>query len=217
MPFLRERSGRWSPVKIVAFSVAAGALDRLPGGIRLGSQRWNSLHRLVYAIALLASVHFFMQSKLNIHEPVLMAGFLAWLLPFRVVFRRQGELTPLHLLFLAGAVAVATAAAEATIFMLTSGINLMFVQSAEVREGFVKFGYSPDVMPAIGLAALIGSLLYLFPKTSTLGAIMLTVIWFRVMKGHFTPQRHFGFEAVAWYWHFVDVVWLGLFTFVYWL
>ena len=51
----------------------------------------------------------------------------------------------------------------------------------------------------------------------TVGAIMLTTIWFRVMKGHFTPQRHFGFEAVAWYWHFVDVVWLGLFIFVYWL
>jgi cytochrome c oxidase subunit III len=51
----------------------------------------------------------------------------------------------------------------------------------------------------------------------TLGAIMLTTIWFRVMNGHFTPQRHFGFEAVAWYWHFVDVVWLGLFIFVYWL
>jgi cytochrome c oxidase subunit 3 len=51
----------------------------------------------------------------------------------------------------------------------------------------------------------------------TLGAIMLTVIWFRVMKGQFTPKRHFGFEAVSWYWHFVDVVWLGLFIFVYWL
>jgi cytochrome c oxidase subunit 3 len=51
----------------------------------------------------------------------------------------------------------------------------------------------------------------------TLGAIMLLVIWFRTMKGHFTPQRHFGFEAVAWYWHFVDVVWLGLFVFVYWI
>ena len=35
--------------------------------------------------------------------------------------------------------------------------------------------------------------------------------------GHFTPQRHFAFEAVAWYWHFVDVVWLGLFIFVYWI
>jgi cytochrome c oxidase subunit III len=51
----------------------------------------------------------------------------------------------------------------------------------------------------------------------TMGAIMLTVIWFRCMKGHFTPKRHFAFEAVAWYWHFVDVVWLILFVFVYWI
>jgi cytochrome c oxidase subunit 3 len=49
----------------------------------------------------------------------------------------------------------------------------------------------------------------------TLGAIMLTVILFRSIKGHFKPESHFGFEAVAWYWHFVDVVWLGLFIFVY--
>ena len=51
----------------------------------------------------------------------------------------------------------------------------------------------------------------------TIGAIMLLVIWLRCLKGHFTPQRHFAFEGVAWYWHFVDVVWLGLFIFVYWL
>ena len=51
----------------------------------------------------------------------------------------------------------------------------------------------------------------------TLGAIMLVVIWFRCLKGHFTAENHFAFEAVAWYWHFVDVVWLGLFVFVYWL
>ena len=49
----------------------------------------------------------------------------------------------------------------------------------------------------------------------TLGAIMLCVILGRTLKGHFTPERHFAFEAVAWYWHFVDVVWLGLFIFVY--
>ncbi|NUO72799.1 MAG: cytochrome c oxidase subunit 3 [Frateuria sp.] len=49
----------------------------------------------------------------------------------------------------------------------------------------------------------------------TLGTIMLAIIWLRVLKGHFTPEHHFGFEAVAWYWHFVDVVWLGLFMFVY--
>jgi cytochrome c oxidase subunit 3 len=51
----------------------------------------------------------------------------------------------------------------------------------------------------------------------TVGAIMLTVVWLRCLKGHFTPQRHFAFEAVAWYWHFVDVVWLILFVFVYWI
>ena len=51
----------------------------------------------------------------------------------------------------------------------------------------------------------------------TIGAIMLLVIWLRVLRGHFTPDKHFAFEAVAWYWHFVDVVWLGLFIFVYWL
>jgi cytochrome c oxidase subunit 3 len=49
----------------------------------------------------------------------------------------------------------------------------------------------------------------------TLGAIMLTVIWLRCARGHFTKEHHFAFEAVAWYWHFVDVVWLGLFMFVY--
>jgi len=51
----------------------------------------------------------------------------------------------------------------------------------------------------------------------TIGAIMLTIIWLRSMKGHFTPENHFAFEAVAWYWHFVDVVWLGLYIFVYWM
>ena len=51
----------------------------------------------------------------------------------------------------------------------------------------------------------------------TIGAIMLLVIWLRVLRGHFTPDKHFAFEAVAWYWHFVDVVWLCLYIFVYWL
>ena len=51
----------------------------------------------------------------------------------------------------------------------------------------------------------------------TCGAIMLSVIWFRCLSGHFKPEHHFAFEGVAWYWHFVDVVWLGLFIFVYWL
>ena len=51
----------------------------------------------------------------------------------------------------------------------------------------------------------------------TIGTLCLIVILLRCLKGHFTPNSHFGFEAVAWYWHFVDVVWLGLFVVVYWL
>ncbi len=51
----------------------------------------------------------------------------------------------------------------------------------------------------------------------TVGTIMLWVILFRSVAGHFTAQNHFGFEGVAWYWHFVDVVWLILFVVVYWL
>ena len=51
----------------------------------------------------------------------------------------------------------------------------------------------------------------------TIGAIMLTIIWLRVMKGHFTADKHFAFEAAAWYWHFVDVVWVFLYIFVYWM
>ena len=47
------------------------------------------------------------------------------------------------------------------------------------------------------------------------GMLMLTFITIRLMKGHFTPERHFGFEGAAWYWHFVDVVWLLLYFLVY--
>ncbi len=49
------------------------------------------------------------------------------------------------------------------------------------------------------------------------GAIMLTVVLIRILNGHFTSEHHFAFEAAAWYWHFVDVVWLGLYIIVYWL
>jgi cytochrome c oxidase subunit 3 len=50
----------------------------------------------------------------------------------------------------------------------------------------------------------------------TMGTIMLLVMLLRCFRGHFTPDNHFAFEAASWYWHFVDVVWLFLFTFVYW-
>jgi cytochrome c oxidase subunit 3 len=51
----------------------------------------------------------------------------------------------------------------------------------------------------------------------SIGTLMLLVILLRCLRGHFRPDNHFAFEAVSWYWHFVDVVWLVLFLFVYWL
>ena len=51
----------------------------------------------------------------------------------------------------------------------------------------------------------------------SMGTLMLSVILVRSIRGHFKPDHHFAFEAVAWYWHFVDVVWIGLFIFVYWI
>ncbi|ADE13285.1 Cytochrome-c oxidase [Nitrosococcus halophilus Nc 4] len=70
-------------------------------------------------------------------------------------------------------------------------------------------------------SGIYGSLFYMLTGFHgfhvTVGSIMLLVVLIRSMAGHFTPKRHFAFEAVAWYWHFVDVVWLGLFVFVYWL
>ena len=53
-------------------------------------------------------------------------------------------------------------------------------------------------------------------RSVLIGTIFLLVCLIRAMKGHFTPTHHFGFEAAAWYWHFVDVVWLFLFGAIYW-
>ena len=50
-----------------------------------------------------------------------------------------------------------------------------------------------------------------------IGSIILSVIYVRMRLGHFSQSSHFAFEAAAWYWHFVDVVWLALFVFVYWI
>ncbi len=131
---------------LIGFTALAGLLalsatstDAAVG--RLGPGRWNALHRLVYVIALLAVVHFFMQSKLETYQPVLMAGLLMWLLAYRVLLRRSGELSPFHLLLLAFAVAVLTAAGEAMLYMLTSGVDARLVLLAH-------FDIDMEVRPA---------------------------------------------------------------------
>jgi cytochrome c oxidase subunit 3 len=97
----------------------------------------------------------------------------------------------------------------ATVFL---GFLFVFLQVEEYKEAYQHLGLT------LG-SGIYGSTFFMLTGFHgmhvTLGAIMLTVIAIRSMRGHFNPESHFGFEAVAWYWHFVDVVWLGLFIFVY--
>jgi cytochrome c oxidase subunit 3 len=92
------------------------------------------------------------------------------------------------------------------------GFLFVFLQAEEYKEAYQELGLT------LG-SGIYGSTFFMLTGFHgmhvTLGAIMLTVIAIRSMRGHFKPHHHFGFEAVAWYWHFVDVVWLGLFLFVY--
>ena len=94
------------------------------------------------------------------------------------------------------------------------GFTFVTLQATEYHEAYKELGLQLGT-------GIYGSTFFMLTGFHglhvTIGAIMLTVIWLRVLNGHFTAQRHFAFEAVAWYWHFVDVVWLGLFIFVYWL
>lgn len=98
--------------------------------------------------------------------------------------------------------------------MATVGLGLLFVsfQAFEYHEAYTEMGLT------LG-SGIYGSTFFMLTGFHgfhvCVGAIILGVVLFRSWKGHFTPENHFAFEAAAWYWHFVDVVWLGLFIFVY--
>jgi cytochrome c oxidase subunit 3 len=98
--------------------------------------------------------------------------------------------------------------------MATVGLGLLFVsfQAFEYHEAYTDMGLT------LG-SGIYGSTFFMLTGFHgfhvCVGAIMLSVVLFRSWKGHFSPENHFAFEAAAWYWHFVDVVWLGLFIFVY--
>ncbi|KAF1699176.1 cytochrome c oxidase subunit 3 [Pseudoxanthomonas jiangsuensis] len=92
------------------------------------------------------------------------------------------------------------------------GITFLFLQAEEYIHAYSELNLT------LG-SGIYGSTFFMLTGFHgahvALGTIMLLVMWFRALKGHFTKDHHFGFEAAAWYWHFVDVVWLGLFLFVY--
>jgi len=94
------------------------------------------------------------------------------------------------------------------------GMTFLFLQAHEYYDAYHDMNLTLD-------AGIYGTTFFMLTGFHglhvTIGTIMLIVIFLRSLRGHFTPERHFAFEAVAWYWHFVDVVWLFLFVFVYWL
>ncbi|KAF3981487.1 MAG: cytochrome c oxidase subunit 3 [Methylococcales symbiont of Hymedesmia sp. n. MRB-2018] len=98
--------------------------------------------------------------------------------------------------------------------MATVGLGFLFVafQAIEYYEAYHEMGLT------LG-SGVYGSTFFMLTGFHgfhvCVGAIILSVVLFRSWKGHFTPENHFAFEGAAWYWHFVDVVWVGLFIFVY--
>jgi cytochrome c oxidase subunit 3 len=94
------------------------------------------------------------------------------------------------------------------------GVSFLICQAMEYHHAYTEMGLT---LGAGAYGATFFMLTGFHGFHVMLGTLMLIVILLRSMKGHFTPSNHFGFEGVAWYWHFVDVVWLGLFVFVYWL
>ncbi len=92
------------------------------------------------------------------------------------------------------------------------GIAFLFVQGYEYYHAYTELGLTLN-------AGIYGTTFFMLTGFHgahvTLGTFMLIVMLGRAMKGHFSADDCFGFEAASWYWHFVDVVWLGLFVFVY--
>lgn len=93
------------------------------------------------------------------------------------------------------------------------GATFLTLQAVEYTHAFQELGLSLA-------SGIYGSTFFMLTGFHgahvTVGALMLAIMLLRTFRGHFTPEDHFAFEAASWYWHFVDVIWLFLFTFVYW-
>ena len=94
------------------------------------------------------------------------------------------------------------------------GVTFLFVQGYEYHHAYAELNLKLS-------SGVYGSTFFMLTGFHGfhvfVGMLMLLFITLRLLRGHFTPDRHFGFEGAAWYWHFVDVVWLGLYIVVYWM
>ena len=94
---------------------------------------------------------------------------------------------------------------------LTVLLGVVFLGFQVYEYAHAHFGFTDGIFPSTFFMATGFHGFHVF-----VGTVFLFVCWRRAKRGHFTPEKHFGFEAAAWYWHFVDVVWLFLFVAVYW-
>lgn len=94
---------------------------------------------------------------------------------------------------------------------LTVLLGAVFLCFQIYEYAHAHFGFTEGIYPSTFFMATGFHGFHVF-----VGTVFLFVCWLRAKKGHFTSERHFGFEAAAWYWHFVDVVWLFLFVSIYW-
>ncbi|AJQ92777.1 cytochrome c oxidase subunit 3 [Gynuella sunshinyii] len=94
------------------------------------------------------------------------------------------------------------------------GALFLYFQATEYHEAYTELGLTLH-------SGIYGTTFFMLTGFHgahvTIGTFMLLMMFFRSLKGHFKPNDHFGFQAAAWYWHFVDVVWICLFVFVYWV
>ncbi|WP_029353082.1 ferric reductase-like transmembrane domain-containing protein [Bosea sp. 117] len=114
---------------------------------RLGAERWNRLHSLVYPIAMLGLLHYFMQQKLDVTPPTLLAGFFLWLMGWRLLQKRDLGTSPLALVGLAIGAGLATALLEAGWYALATGVD-----PVRVLQANLAFDYS--IRPAWWVAGL---------------------------------------------------------------
>jgi cytochrome c oxidase subunit 3 len=94
---------------------------------------------------------------------------------------------------------------------ITVFLGVVFLCFQVFEYAHAKFGFTEGIYPSTFFMATGFHGFHVF-----VGTVFLAVCWVRAIKGHFTADNHFGFEAAAWYWHFVDVVWLFLFISIYW-
>jgi sulfoxide reductase heme-binding subunit YedZ len=133
---------------VALLGLAALAITSTDAWVRRLRANWFRLHRLIYLIALLGTVHFFLQSKADVTEAVMMAGLLIWLLSWRILPRRwRDRLVPLPLL--AAFATIATALLEATWYHFRNGVDPAMILDTNFD---VSFGLRPALW--VGIAAL---------------------------------------------------------------